>query len=124
MGSTKSDIRRQKGCSKDRHSQNCERSWKIQPRTQKGKKIYFWEKGFIEDKEDETTLSPKKTILRKNDLRKSGQALTKQLKEKIKAEMGSTKSEMCRQKGCSEERHFSQERKRYILGKKDSSRIT
>ena len=87
-------------------------------------KIYFWEKRFIEDKEDETTLSPKKTILRKNDLRKSGQALTKQLKEKIKAEMGSTKSEICRQKGCSEERHFSQERKRYILGKKDSSRIT
>ena len=53
-------------------------------------KIYSWEKGFIEDKEDETTLPPKKTSLRKDDLRKSEQALTKQLKQKIKAEMGST----------------------------------
>ena len=53
-------------------------------------KIYSWEKGFIEDKEDETALPPKKTILRKDDLRKSEQALTKQLKQKIKAEMGST----------------------------------
>ena len=44
MGSTKSDIRRQKGCSKDRHSQNCERSWKIQPRTQKGKDIFLGER--------------------------------------------------------------------------------
>ncbi|XP_063713803.1 uncharacterized protein LOC134841699 [Symsagittifera roscoffensis] len=41
-------------------------------------KIYSWEKGFIEDKEDETALPPKKTILRKDDLRKSEQALTKQ----------------------------------------------
>ena len=68
-------------------------------------KIYSWEKAFIEDKEDETTLSPKKKILPKDDLRKSGQALTKQLKEKIKAEMGSTKSDIRRQKGCSKERH-------------------
>ena len=53
-------------------------------------KIYSWEKEFIEDKEDETTLPPKKTSLRKDDLRKSEQELTKQLKQKIKAEMGST----------------------------------
>ena len=46
-------------------------------------KIYSWEKGFIEDNEDETTLSLKKTSLPKDDLRKSGQALTKQLKEKV-----------------------------------------
>ena len=32
-------------------------------------KIYSWEKGFIEDKEDETTLSLKKTSLRRDDLR-------------------------------------------------------
>ena len=86
-------------------------------------KIYSWENGFIEDEEDETTLSSKKMILRKDDLRKSGQALTKQLKEKVKAEMGSKKSDIRRQKGCSKERLFSQERKRYILGRKDSSRI-
>ena len=53
-----------------------------EPRTQKGKDIYSWEKVFIEDKEDETTLSPKKKILRKDDLRKSGQALTKAVKRK------------------------------------------
>ena len=64
-------------------------------------KISSWEKGFIEDNEDETTLSSKKKFLRKNDLRKSGQALTKQLKEKIKAEIRSTKSDIRRQKGCS-----------------------
>ena len=39
--------------------------------------IYSWEKRFIEDKEMENTKSPQKTILRKDPLRKSGQALTK-----------------------------------------------
>ena len=52
--------------------------------------IYSWEKGFIEDKEQENTHSPKKTIWRKDDLRKSGQALTKPLKGKVLPETGST----------------------------------
>ena len=52
--------------------------------------IYSWEKGFIEDKEQENTQSPKKTILRKDELRKSGQALTKPLKGKISTETGLT----------------------------------
>ena len=51
--------------------------------------IYSCEKGFIEDKEKENTQSPQKTILRKHPLRKSGQALSKQLKGKITAEMDS-----------------------------------
>ena len=52
--------------------------------------IYSWEKGFIEDKEPEQSKSPPKTILRKDPLRKSGQALTKQLKGKIATETDST----------------------------------
>ena len=52
--------------------------------------IYSWEKGFIEDKEEEEWPSPKKTILRKDELRKSGQALTKPLKGKIASKTGST----------------------------------
>ena len=44
--------------------------------------IYSWEKGFIEDKKQENTQSPKNTILRKDKLSKSGQALTKPLKGK------------------------------------------
>ena len=52
--------------------------------------IYSWEKGFIEDKEPEQRKSPPKTILRKDPLRKSGQALTKQLKGKIATEKDST----------------------------------
>ena len=52
--------------------------------------IYSWEKGFIEDKEKENTQSPKKTILRKEDLWKSGEALTKPLKGRITPETGST----------------------------------
>ena len=52
--------------------------------------IYSWEKGFIEDKEPEQSKSPPKTILRKDPLRKSGQALTKQLKGKIAIETDST----------------------------------
>ena len=51
--------------------------------------IYSWEKGFIEDKEAEHIQSPQKTILRKDPLRKSGQALTKQLKGKIATETDS-----------------------------------
>ena len=51
--------------------------------------IYSCEKGFIEDKEKENTQSPQKTILRKDPLRKSGQALSKQLKGKIAAETDS-----------------------------------
>ena len=46
--------------------------------------IYSWEKGYIEDKEQENTQSTKKTVLRKNELRKSGQALTKSLKGKYR----------------------------------------
>ena len=52
--------------------------------------IYSWEKGIIKDKEEKNSPSPKKTILRKDDLRKSGQALTKSLKGKIASETGST----------------------------------
>ena len=52
--------------------------------------IYSWEEGFIEDKEPEQIKSPPKTILRKDPLRKSGQALTKQLKGKIATETDST----------------------------------
>ena len=52
--------------------------------------IHSWEEGFIEDKEKENTQSPQKTILRKDPLRKKGQALTKQLKGKIAAETDST----------------------------------
>ena len=52
--------------------------------------IYSWEKGFIENKEAEHIQSPQKTILRKDPLRKSGQALTKQLKGKIATETNST----------------------------------
>ena len=52
--------------------------------------VYSWEEGLIEDKDEESTQSPKKTILRKDDLRKSGQALTKPLKGKISRETNST----------------------------------
>ena len=52
--------------------------------------IYPWEKGFIEDKEPEQSKSPPKTILRKDPLRKSRQALTKQMKSKIASESDST----------------------------------
>ena len=48
--------------------------------------IYSWEEGFTEDKEKENTHSPQKTILRKDPLRKSGQALMKPLKGKIPTE--------------------------------------
>ena len=44
--------------------------------------IYSWEKGFIEVKKQENTQSPKKTILCKDELRTSGQALTQPLKGK------------------------------------------
>ena len=52
--------------------------------------IYSWEKGFVEDKVEDQCKSPPKTILRKDPLRKSGQALTKQLKGKIASETDST----------------------------------
>ena len=52
--------------------------------------IYSWEKGFVEDKVEDQSKSPPKTILRKDPLRKSGQALTKQLKGKIASETAST----------------------------------
>ena len=52
--------------------------------------IYSWEKGFIEDKEEEITQSPKRTTLRKDDLRNIGQALTKRLKGKKVRESNST----------------------------------
>ena len=52
--------------------------------------IYSWEKGFVEDKVEDQCKSPLKTILRKDPLRKSGQALTKQLKGKIASETDST----------------------------------
>ena len=52
--------------------------------------IYSWEKGFIEDKEVEHIKSLPKTILRKDPLRKSGQALTKQLKGRKATETDST----------------------------------
>ena len=52
--------------------------------------IYSWEKGFVEDKVENQCKSPPKTILRKDPLRKSGQALTKQLKGKIASETDST----------------------------------
>ena len=52
--------------------------------------IYSWEKGFIEDKVEDQSKSPSKTILRKDPLRKSGQALIKQLKGKIASETDST----------------------------------
>ena len=48
--------------------------------------ILSWEKGFIEDKVEDQSKSPPTTILRKDPLRKSGQALTKQLKGKIASE--------------------------------------
>ena len=48
--------------------------------------IYFWEEGFIEDKEEEST----QTILRKEDYRKSSQALRKPLKGKIVTESNSS----------------------------------
>ena len=52
--------------------------------------IYSWEKGFFEDTEQDDTQSPKKKILRKDELRKSSQALTKPLKGKISTETGLT----------------------------------
>ena len=52
--------------------------------------IYFCGKGFIEDKKLENTKCPQKTILRKSPLRKSGQELTKQLKERTATETDST----------------------------------
>ena len=52
--------------------------------------IYSWEKRFVEDKVENQCKSPPKTILRKDPLRKSGQALTKQLKGKIASETDST----------------------------------
>ena len=52
--------------------------------------IYSWEKGFVEDKVENQCKSPPKTMLRKDPLRKSGQALTKQLKGKIASETDST----------------------------------
>ena len=52
--------------------------------------IYSWEKGFIEDKEIEKSKSSPKTTLRKDPLRKSGQALTKQLKGRIASETDTT----------------------------------
>ena len=52
--------------------------------------IFSWEKKFIEDKEQENSQSPRKTILRKDELLKSDQALTKSLKVKISTETGST----------------------------------
>ena len=51
---------------------------------------YSWEKGFVEDKVENQCKSSPKTILRKDSLRKSGQALTKQLKGKIASETDST----------------------------------
>ena len=51
---------------------------------------YSLEKRLIEDKEQEITQSTKKTILRKDELRKSVQALTKPLKWKISTDTGST----------------------------------
>ena len=52
--------------------------------------IYSWEKGFVEDKVENQCKSPPKTILRKDPLRKSGQALTRPLKGKIASETEST----------------------------------
>ena len=52
--------------------------------------IYSWEKGFVEDKVENQCKSPPKTILRKDLLRKSGQALTRPLKGKIASETEST----------------------------------
>ena len=52
--------------------------------------IYSWEKGFVEDKVGNQCKSPPKTILRKDPLRKSGQALTRPLKGKIASEADST----------------------------------
>ena len=52
--------------------------------------IYSWEKGFVEDKIENQCMSPTKTILRKDPLRKSGQALTRPLKGKIVSETDST----------------------------------
>ena len=52
--------------------------------------IYSWEKGFVEDKVENQCKSPPKTILRKDPLRKSGQALTRTLKGKIASETDST----------------------------------
>ena len=51
--------------------------------------IYTWKNGFTEEKDQETTQSPKRTILCKDEIRKSGQALTKPLKGKISAEKSS-----------------------------------
>ena len=52
--------------------------------------IYSWEKGFVEDKVENQCKSPPKTILRKDPLRKSGQALTRPIKGKIASETDST----------------------------------
>ena len=52
--------------------------------------IYSWEKGFVEDKIENQCKSPTKTKLRKDPLRKSGQALTRPLKGKIVSETDST----------------------------------
>ena len=52
--------------------------------------IYYWEKGFIEHKEEENPPSLNITILRKDDLQKSGQGLTKPLKGKLAFETRST----------------------------------
>ena len=52
--------------------------------------IYSWEKGFVEDKVENQCKSPPKAIIRKDPLRKSGQALTRPLKGKIASETDST----------------------------------
>ena len=52
--------------------------------------IYFWERDFIENKEEEKSPSPKKPYYQKDALRNRGQALTEPLKSKIASESGST----------------------------------
>ena len=51
--------------------------------------IYSWEKGLIEDKDEETHIHQRKKNC-KNDLGKSGQALTRPLKGKVTSKTGST----------------------------------
>ena len=66
---------------------DCRCSRTIQPRNQKGDDLLRGN-NFLENKEEEK--SPKNTILRKGELRKSSQVLTKPLKGKRASKTGST----------------------------------
>ena len=57
----------------------------INPELRK-EQLYSWQYGFIEDKPQEAKLTESSNLLRKDDNRKSGKALTNPLKGKVQSE--------------------------------------